>query len=143
MGPYVRMAFFCVAVKYDQYGNMHIESVYDRLSIDPFVVLPITHTLKLAVNIVRGQSTNELTMLGIRCINPDGSCAWNVSMPFSSYASPSESDALVLTPDIFVTIQSLGRYWIELFVQGDLLTRLPLSVERGTPAIEPQPGAVQ
>jgi hypothetical protein len=133
------MAFFCESVSYEENGNMNIQGVYDRIILDPFAVFPTRCTLKVVVSAARGESEGGFTPLGIRWENPDGSQDRMVDILFQL----PESRPHTSTFNVIATINSTGNHWLDLFIRGMLLTRIPLSVIRGIPAIQPQPEVVQ
>jgi hypothetical protein len=134
------MAFFCESVSYELDGNMNIQRIFDRIVLDPFVVLPTTCALKLVVGAARGDAeVIGFTPLGIRWESPKKIQSGIVNIPFTL----PESVPFVSVSEVTATISELGVHWLDLFLCGKLLTRIPLSVTQGTRAMQRQPEAVQ
>ncbi|MGB9071058.1 MAG: hypothetical protein WCC22_00170 [Terriglobales bacterium] len=124
---YLTVAVFCDRVLTEADGTMSIIRVIDRFNVPGTTpemiptVLNFTLLILFRAGFLRGKQT-----VGVRPISPDGE-----TMPSWSFPVLFEGDndrGCGLGAQLNLTVNKEGLYWFDVYLNDELVTRMPLRV---------------
>jgi uncharacterized protein DUF6941 len=124
--PYLQMAVFCEKILREADGVLSVIRVIDRLVHfgSDKEMQPFTHQFFVCLTFKSGFMNSKMT-IWIKPKSPEGRQLAEMSFPvlFEGY----DRGAGVLVQLSF-TFESEGLYWFDVFVEDELVTRMPMRV---------------
>ena len=132
-GPYVQVATFCERVLEEKDGVLSLIRVVDRITNTatspgtPQTMQPFQHQLILVLALKTGQAQGGHNLRIVREL-PSGIREESKAASFRIHfeGGPDRGQNLVLQMQI--AFEQEGLYWFDVFLEEQLLTRLPLRV---------------
>lgn len=132
-GPYLKAALLCENVIEDRQGVLSLIRVVDRFlqtSVGPGApaeMSPLTVSVHAVLMFVSGDARGSLT-IHLALQKPSG-----LSQPLgtSTLQFEGEDRGINLVAQMQLTLDSQGLYWIEVRLEEELVTRMPLRVVFG------------
>jgi hypothetical protein len=146
-GPYLQAAFFCERLLQEVDGVLSAIRMVDHVtaqvaepeSSDRVATVPVRLTLLVSFKTGRTRGTRDLTVV---LVPPDGpSPAWP-SQDYTQtilFEGPDDRGDTIIMP-IAMSADRAGIYWFDVYLDNQLLTRVPLRVEipKQTPGPDPR-----
>jgi|SRR5437867_1744584 len=128
-GPYLNMAVLCEKVLREQDGIMSVIRVVDRLTITPppdapEQMPPTSLNLMLAVVLRAGVMQGQMNV-GLSLTTPAGIDNQIGSIPV---LLEGQDRGVNLVTNLNLTVGEQGLYWISVYLERQLLTRVPLRI---------------
>lgn len=129
-GPYLKAAVLCESVIEDKQGVLSLIRVVDRVistaigPAAPTTMPPINHRLMAVVMMTSGEFTGSAEV-SLVLQDPAG-----IRQPLGTTGVLFEGNdrGANIVAEMVMTLQTEGLYWLEVHLNQDLLTRVPMRV---------------
>jgi len=130
-GPYVSLAVLCEKTIEDKMGRLSLINIIDQINIAapqgapapeqmPQVAVQIVAVVSLKAGILKGTQNVKLSL-----VRPDGQIGPSMTTP--ALFQGDERGTNIIT-NLGLQFEQDGLYWLDVFVQDSLVTRIPLRV---------------
>ena len=138
--PYVAVATFCDRVLEEQDGVSTVVRVIDTVTVDAPPALPGRPVVRLPLFILlRSGGLRGRRTVSLRLKSPSNEIK-PISDPITLLFA-GEEHGTTIKVDFAMGVEEFGLYWVEVFLEDELLTRVPLRLrskrESGVPSPSP------
>lgn len=128
-GPFLQMAVICQHVLEEKDGVLSAIRVVDRFTIDggpsdPPEMKPTTVLLTALIVLKAGEATGSATV-SLQPEGPDGIKRPRIELPV---LFEGQDRGVALHLNLALDVRQAGLYWIDVRVDGQLFTRMPVRI---------------
>lgn len=138
-GPLVTTAALCERVLQEPDGVISLIRVVDKITVSdvdaerPDVMPPIPVMLTLVLLLKAGAAQGRSFTLQLEPVDPAGRAIARSELPLQFPAS--EAAGATFLVKMALIVSHPGQHWINVMLDGELFTRVPLLVEHQPPGI--------
>jgi hypothetical protein len=134
--PYLAYALFCERILTESDGTLSAMRIIDTLTVTvaiedepgkepPHLLFP---PMKLLIGFRKGIATADDKKLILNVVNPSGQSV-PVGMAEVTFSPESVGSGANIVFDLQLPWENYGLYWYELWMDGKVLTRVPLTIK--------------